>query len=528
MDRYPDHAVSLSSLLRALPGDPRRLGEDPLIRRIVLDSRQVQPGDLFLALVGGNVDAHRYISDAVQRGASAVVGTRAVGPLTVPYIQVGEAEARPTLAKLAAALYGYPARQMVMIGVTGTDGKTTTSNLIYHILRAAGIPAGMISTVNAIIGDETIDTGFHVTTPEAPDIQKYLAWMLAAGVTHVVLEATSHGLVQERVAECDFDLGVVTNITHEHLDYHGTYTDYRAAKARLFTALSQTPPKSFPASRAAILNRDDQSYAYLSGMTAVDQISYGFDPAADWRPEEIRYQPDSTRFIATGQDLPGRPIRVPIEMRLVGEYNISNALAAIALSIQGLGLSPEAVHEGSASLPGVPGRMERIELGQSFTAIVDFAHTPNALKRTLQAARQLTTGRVIAAFGSAGLRDREKRRMMAEISAELADISILTAEDPRTESLDGILEEMAQGALRKGGIEGKTFWRVPDRGDALRLAVKLARPGDLVIACGKGHEQSMCFGEIEYPWDDRIALRAAVSELLGLVGSSMPVLPTSK
>lgn len=528
MQNYPGPCVPLSSLLKALPGDPRRLDVDPLIRGIVLDSRQVQPGDLFLALVGGNIDAHSYIPDAVRRGAAAVVGSQAIGSLEVPYIQVGEAEARPALAKLAAALYGYPARQMLMIGVTGTDGKTTTSNLIYHILSAAGIPVGMISTVNAIIGDQTVDTGFHVTTPEAPDVQKYLAWMRAAGMTHVVLEATSHGLAQERVAECDFDLGIVTNITHEHLDYHGSYAAYRAAKVRLFTSLSQTPPKSFSVPRAAVLNRDDQSYAFLSDMTAVDQISYGFDPAADWRPEEIRHLPDGCQFIAVGKDDSGRPIRVPLQMRLVGDYNVSNALAAVASSIQALGVAPEAVRQGVASLPGVPGRMERIDLGQSFTAIVDFAHTPNALKRTLQAARQLTTGRVIAVFGSAGLRDREKRRMMAEISAELADISILTAEDPRTESLAGILEEMAQGAMRKGGVEGKSFWRVPDRGDALRQAVQLAQPGDLVITCGKGHEQSMAFGEIEYPWDDRTALRAALSELLGVPGPPMPVLPTSR
>jgi len=527
MNQYPHPTLPLSRLLEALPGDRPRLDDNPLIGGIALDSRQVQPGDLFVALVGGNLDAHRYIPDAIRRGAAAVVGTQALGTLEVPYFRVAEEVARSTLAKLAATLYGHPARQMVMIGVTGTDGKTTTSNLIYQILRAAGISAGMISTVNAIIADETIDTGFHVTTPEAPDVQKYLARMQAAGITHVVLEATSHGLAQERVAECDFDLGVVTNITHEHLDYHGSFTAYRAAKARLFTGLSQTPPKSFSAPRAAILNRDDQSYAFLSELTGVDQISYGFDPAADWRPEEIRHLPDGCQFIAVGKDHSGRPIRLPLQMHLVGDYNVSNALAAVGLSIQVLGIPPESARQGVASLPGVPGRMESIDLGQSFTAIVDFAHTPNALKRTLQAARQLTTGRVIAVFGSAGLRDREKRRMMAEVSAELADISILTAEDPRTESLAGILEEMAQGAISQGGMEGKSFWRVSDRGDALRLAVKLAQPADLVIACGKGHEQSMAFGEIEYPWDDRTALRAALSELLGVPGPPMPVLPTS-
>jgi len=528
MLKYSEPSIALSNLVDALPGYSYDFRNDPQIHRIVLDSRQVQPEDLFVALVGGNVDAHRFIPDAIARGAVAVVGTQPMDIKQVPYIRVAENEARVALAKLSAALYGYPARQMLMIGVTGTDGKTTTSNLIYHILRAAGIPVGMISTVNAIIGDKTLDTGFHVTTPEAPDVQHYLALMQASGISHVILEATSHGLAQDRVAECYFDVGIVTNITHEHLDYHGSYNAYRAAKARLFTSLNQLHDKPFQAPRAAILNRDDQSYDYLASLTSVNQISYGFDPQSDWQPSEISLLSSGCQFIAQGMDKTGNLVRIPLSMSLVGDYNISNALAAVALCVQVLGIDPEVVRQGVSIMPGVPGRMEIIDLGQPFSAIVDFAHTPNALRKALQAARQLTIRRVIAVFGSAGLRDRQKRRMMAEISAEIADISILTAEDPRTESLEGILDEMAKGAMSKGGIEGASFWRVPDRGDAMRQAVMLAKPGDLVIACGKGHEQSMCFGEIEYPWDDRIAMRAALSEYLGIAGPKMPELPTSR
>ena len=201
-------------------------------------------------------------------------------------------------------------------------------------------------------------------------------------------------------------------------------------------------------------------------------------------------------------------------------------MAAIAATVIGLGVEPLIAAKGISELNNLPGRMERFELGQTFTAIVDFAHTPNALKVTLEAARQMTDGRVISVIGSAGLRDREKRRMMAETSVEMANFTVLTAEDPRTESLDGILEEMAVGARSKGGREGETFWRVPDRGAAIRVALRLARPGDIVISCGKGHEQSMCFGVIEYPWDDRIAMRAALSELMGIEGPKMPYLPT--
>ncbi len=233
-------------------------------------------------------------------------------------------------------------------------------------------------------------------------------------------------------------------------------------------------------------------------------------------------------FTALGRDLAGREFRLPVRSSLVGEYNVYNCLAALTLALGVMRLPPESVSAGLAAMRSVPGRMELIQMGQSFTAIVDFAHTPNALIKSLEAARQLTSGRVIAVFGSAGLRDREKRRMMAEASAGLADVSILTAEDPRTESLNGILDEMADGARSRGGVEGQTFWRVPDRREALRLAVRLARPGDLLIACGKGHEQSMCFGETEYAWDDRVALRAALAESLGLPGPEMPYLPDDR
>ncbi|MCX6070995.1 MAG: UDP-N-acetylmuramoyl-L-alanyl-D-glutamate--2,6-diaminopimelate ligase, partial [Chloroflexi bacterium] len=437
----------------------------------------------------------------------------------VPYCRVSDA--RWTLAHLAAAWHGYPARQLIMIGVTGTDGKTTTSNLIHSILQAAGLRAGLISTVNAVIGDKVLDTGFHVTTPEALDVQSYLAQMVRAGLTHCVLEATSHGLAQHRVAACDFDLGVVTNITHEHLDYHGTFEAYQAAKGRLFSGLSRKPSKSIAVQRTAILNRDDDSYAYLATLARVRQVSYSLSSPAEVRAQTLVDGPRGLDLEVVG---PGYSRRVTSRLR--GAFNAANILAAFAATVEGLGIAPETAADGITAVRAIPGRMEPIDLGQPFTALVDFAHTPNALQRALQAARGMTTGRVIAVFGSAGLRDREKRRLMAEVAARTADLTILTAEDPRTESLEAILSEMAAGASAAGGEEGRTFWRVPDRGDAILFAVSQARPGDLVIACGKGHEQSMCFGETENPWDDRVAMRAALSDLLGVQGPAMPHLPT--
>jgi UDP-N-acetylmuramoyl-L-alanyl-D-glutamate--2,6-diaminopimelate ligase len=524
--------IRLAALLKGLPvgllveGLPE---QDPLVGGIQLDSRNIQPGDLFVALKGGVVDGHHFVRDAANRGASALVGSQPMGEgssiqdLGVPYIQVSDG--RLALAHLAAGFYHYPARRLTMIGVTGTDGKTTTCNLIFKILQAAGLSVGMISTVSARIGEEELDTGFHVTTPEAPDVQRYLAKMVTAGLTHVVLEATSHGLAQERVGACEFDIGVVTNITHEHLDYHGSLEAYRAAKARLFSGLGQAE-KPFHPPHGAVLNYDDASFEYLAGLASVPLVAYGLDPQAEVRAEQVQATSDGQVFNAvTSQG------RFPVTTQLVGSFNISNCLAAIAATVEVLGLPVEVAQRGIATLQTIPGRMEVIDLGQSFTALVDFAHTPNALRRALETARQMVqaagpTGRVIAVFGSAGLRDRLKRRMMAETSAELADLTVLTAEDPRSESLADILAEMAGGAQARGGIESRTFWRIPDRAEAIRQAVSLARPGDLVIICGKGHEQSMCFGEVEYPWDDRIALRAAIAERLGIAGPDMPYLPT--
>jgi UDP-N-acetylmuramoyl-L-alanyl-D-glutamate--2,6-diaminopimelate ligase len=528
---------------------PLQLPDVP-IRGIAIDSRAVSPGCLFVAMRGGSADGHDYIQSAIQNGAAAIVGERDLTGLAVPYIRLENS--RQALTWIAAAFYDWPARKLTVIGVTGTDGKTTTTNLIYKILLAANIRAGMISTVNAVIGGQILDTGFHVTTPDAHDVQSYLAKMVDAGLTHVVLETTSHGLAQHRVDACEFDIGVITNITHEHLDQHGSYENYRAAKGRLFTSLEKTLPKKQGNPRLAVLNRDDRSYEYLDSITKVKKISYGVGEGADVHAERIAYSPSGIRFEAVFNSL-----RVAIKSNLIGAYNISNCLAALSATVIGLGIEPETAARGIASLDGVPGRMEQIDMGQDFTAIVDFAHTPNALRVALEAAREMLssptagsagaakneskpgvvsglgglerqsgTRRVIVVFGSAGLRDKEKRRMMAETSAELADFTVLTAEDPRTESLDGILEEMAAGARSRGGREGETFWRIPDRGEAIKFALSLARPGDIVLSCGKGHEQSMCFGQIEYPWDDRIAMRAALAELLHLDGPKMPYLPT--
>jgi UDP-N-acetylmuramoyl-L-alanyl-D-glutamate--2,6-diaminopimelate ligase len=380
---------------------------------------------------------------------------------------------------------------------------------------------GLISTVNAIIGDDVLDTGFHVTTPDSLDVQRYLAKMVSAGLTHVILETTSHGWAQYRVDACEIDIGVITNITHEHLDEHGSFQNYLAAKARLFESLAETVPKPWGNPRLAVLNADDASVDYIKEIHPSPYLTYGLTTGADITAMDIHSDLTGIRFNASGPDWD-----VLVNSKLVGIYNVSNCLASLTVAISGLGINPRLASEGIARLDGIPGRMELIDLGQNFTTIIDFAHTPNAIKNAIATARTLTNGKVIVTFGSAGLRDTAKRRLMAEIAVGNADLVIFTAEDPRTEPLDRILEEMAVGARSKGGVENETFWLVPDRRKAIRFSLSLAFPGDVVLACGKGHEKSMCFGEIEYSWDDRLAMKAALAEYLGIEGPDMPFLPT--
>lgn len=496
------------------------------ILRIESDSRLIKPGDLFVALEGGSTDGHDFINAAIANGAAAAVGRKPVGQIKVPYFQ--NENPRKSLAFLAAALNGNPARKLTMIGVTGTDGKTTTVNLIYTILLSCGIKAGMISTVNAVIGDEMIDTGFHVTTPDSIKIQHLLRKMVDCGTTHVVLETTSHGLDQFRVDACEFDIAVITNITHEHLDYHGNYENYFDAKFKLIDELVNTSLKDVGNPMFAVFNRDDISFQKIQEQLdnprygSITAINYGLSDKALINAQNINAQRGELNF-----DVKILGQTHHIISPLIGTFNISNILAAISATAIGLKLDINCVINGIKSMMSIPGRMEQINVGQEFLAIVDFAHTPNALKEAIKTARQLTSKQVITVFGSAGLRDRKKRRLMAEVSLKNADISIFTAEDPRTESLTAILAEMADEAEQQnGGKAGKNFYVVEDRGEAIRKAISLAKKDDVVMACGKGHEQSMCFGEIEYPWDDRTAMRAALAEKINIKGPQMPWLPT--
>lgn len=500
---------------------PPYTGPDVLLLNLVEHSDDVQPGSGFVARVRTGTDGHRYIGKAIEKGASLILAQQPAAtlgltlPEEVAYVVVPDtAEA---LAWLAAAWHDFPARHLTVIGVTGTDGKTSTCNLLFAVLRQAGLQVGLLSTIKAVIGRDEEPLALHVTTPEAPVVQSYLRRMVEAGLTHCILETTSHALAQHRVTGIGYAAAVYTNITHEHLDYHGSYDNYLLTKARL---IQQLKPGG-----VVVLNRDDRSYEPLAASceqlavtsyqlpVTSHQLTYGIDHPSDVMATEIAYSAAATHFTLKHSALSTQHSAL-ITSPLVGAFNIYNMLAAATLAYH-LGIGSDTIKAGLESVTALSGRMERIDQGQAFQVIVDFAHTPNALEKAIQAVRGMGRGRVIVVFGSAGKRDREKRRLMAEIAGRDADLSILTAEDPRTESLDDILAMMAEGCRSQGGVEGETFWRVPDRGRAIYHALTLACPEDIVLVCGKGHEQSMCFGTIEYPWDDRDATRAALDAFLG-------------
>ncbi len=515
-----------------LPQPPDYNGSDVLINRLTEKTNEVTPGSCFVARVRETSDGHPYIGKAIDLGASMILGERTEEsldlkiPEEVAYVQVPDTAL--ALAWLAAAWYGFPSRALVMIGITGTDGKTSTGNILFSILRANQLRVGLLSTIKAVIGGQEEPLALHVTTPEAQEVQRYLRRMVDAGLTHCIVESTSHGLAQHRVGAIDFDVAVVTNITHEHLDYHGNFDRYFTAKASLFENLtmedwhleSENVYKQGTV-KTAVLNRDDSSYNQLSTVTTATRLTYGLGENVDVQAAEIVYSPKETRFLLRFNAQAGPPSggSVAVSSILAGEFNVYNMLAASATALA-LGVMAEGIQEGLRSVAEISGRMERIHRGQPFQVIVDFAHTPNALGKAIQAVKQISDGRIITVFGSAGKRDIEKRRLMAGVSARMADLTVLTAEDPRDEALDDILEMMADGCREQGAEEDSTFWRVPDRGRAIYFALTLAQTSDVVLICGKGHEQSMCFGTTEYAWDDREATVAALDAVMQ--GGPMP------
>jgi UDP-N-acetylmuramoyl-L-alanyl-D-glutamate--2,6-diaminopimelate ligase len=457
-------------------------------RALTAHSGEVTPGAVFFAIPGQVHDGWAFIPEAVERGAVAVVAERETPDLAVPQLIV--ANARHAVADAADAWFGRPSERLRVYGITGTDGKSTTAFLALAVLLAPGRRPGLVGTVDTRIGEVQTASTSRTTTPEALELQGLLADMVAAGNDCAVIEATSHGLAQDRVRNCRFQVGVVTGITSEHLEFHGTLEAYRAAKARL---VEESP--------VAVLNADDPNLAYLRERAAGTVVTFGIDAEADLRASALDIGPHGSRFHLTGPRWAGS-----VTLQLPARFNVANALAALGLA-EAEGLDPEVAAAALADVPGVPGRMERIDAGQPFGVIVDYAHTADALGKVLRELRPLTAGRLIAVFGSAGDRDVSKRAPMGKVAAELADLVVVTDEDPRTEAPWEINEEIAAGARSAGGVDRETLWIVDDRRAAIAHALRMAEAGDMVLLAGKGHEPSIIYGEDRRWWDEREVAR---------------------
>lgn len=475
---------------------PERVAGIPVgeVSGLAYDSRRVEPGTLFFAVPGVHVDGHAFVAEAVGRGAIGVVVEHDVPDASVPQLVVDRT--RRALADAADAWFGRPSEQLAVIGITGTDGKTTTSFLAVELLRAGRGRPGMIGTVAVDIGDERTPNEDRNTTPESLELQELLARMVAAGNDSVVMEATSHGLALERTRNCRFDVGVLTSVTSEHLEFHGSMEAYRAAKARLF----EEAPMS-------ILNADDPAFGYFRSRARDGVLTYGIEADADLRATEIDADAGGSRFRLTAPGWDGGRVTVP----MAGRFNVSNALAALAIA-HVREVAWETAVAALARTAGVPGRMERVDQGQPFTIIVDYAHTADSLGKVLRMLRAVGgDGRLIAVFGSAGERDPTKRAPMGRIGGELADLVVVTDEDPRLEDPREINEQIADAARSAGRVDGSSLWVIDDRREAIAHAIGMARKGDVILLAGKGHEESIFYGTEKLPWDDRRVAREALA-----------------
>jgi UDP-N-acetylmuramoyl-L-alanyl-D-glutamate--2,6-diaminopimelate ligase len=520
----------LGSLITRLTGESRlrgtRLDGRPVpgsdLARIELtgvtqDSRAVDAGSLFVAVPGQHVDGHDYAERAVEAGAAALLVERPLPGVAAAQVVVDST--RAALASAACWWYGDPSHELTVVGITGTDGKTTTSYLAVAALEAAGLRTGMLGTIATRIGGRTDDHVAHATTPEAPELQAALRAMVDAGDEVAVIETTSHGLALDRVAGTAYDVAILTNITHEHLELHGTWEAYRDAKLSLFDRLRETRgvAKPRPVPTSAIVNLDDPSAGLFIGTSrdaGARVVTYGTEAAADVRATRVA---EDAHGLHADVVTPRGEER--LELRLGGRFNVHNALAVVALG-QVLELDADRLREGLASLSVVPGRMERLELGQPFGVVVDFAHSPASLTTVLDLLAPSAAARgggLIAVFGSAGERDTAKRPQMGRIAGERARLVVVTDEDPRNEDRDAILDDIARGAEAAGRRRGHDLLLIADRRAAIETAFEAARPGDIVLLAGKGHERSIIGPDGERPWDER----AVATELLeALVGRS--------
>lgn len=474
----------------------------PEVTGITHDSRAVRPGDLYAALPGARAHGADFVSQAASLGAVAVLtdpaGAERVAATGLPALVVDDPRAR--MGELAATIYGHPGRDLLQIGITGTSGKTTTAYLVEGGLRTVR-STGLIGTVEMRIGDERIKS--ERTTPEATDLQALFAVMRERGTDAVAMEVSSHALVLGRVDGCVFDIAVFTNLSPEHMEFHSGMEDYFQAKAQLFT-----PARS----RFGVVNVDDEYGRRLAKESGVPVVTYSAEghPDADWRAEDVKVGPLDSTFTVVGP----KDERISATSPLPGPFNVANTLAAI-VALAAAGLDPQSAADGIAAVPGVPGRLERVDEGQPYLAVVDYAHKTDAVESVLRALRRITEGKVHVVLGCGGDRDRSKREPMGAAAARLADTAVLTSDNPRSEDPLAILAAMLQGAASVPAHERGEVQVFEDRAAAIAAAVARAEPGDTVLVAGKGHEQGQDIAGVVRPFDDRQVLREAIKKTQG-------------
>jgi len=468
------------------------------ITGISSDSRKIEAGDLFICLPGVHVDGSVFAKQAVEKGAAAVLTTKHLD-LPPQVVQITVHNIHEAMEDVVPYFYDYPGKKMRMIGVTGTNGKTTTTHIIAHILRSAGYHVGVIGTIHALIDDEELP--IHNTTPDVVELQQFLSLMYEKGITHVVMEVSSHALDMKRVAGCEYDTAVFTNLTQDHLDYHKTFENYLAAKEKLFQGLSSG--EHVKDNKTAIVNIDDPYGKDILGVCKCKVLTYGVEKEADLKGANLKVELKSSSFDVTG------PFgSVSLHMQITGLFNVYNTLAAIGAA-HAEGVSTEIIDKAIQTFHSVPGRFELVEEGQDFAVIVDYSHTPDSLEKALTTARAMNPKRIIAVFGCGGDRDRTKRPIMGRIAAEYADVPIVTSDNPRSENPEDIVKEVEKGVL-EGLKEGQHHEVIVDRRSAICRAVEIAQSGDIILIAGKGHETYQILNSGTIHFDDREVARDAI------------------
>jgi UDP-N-acetylmuramoyl-L-alanyl-D-glutamate--2,6-diaminopimelate ligase/murE/murF fusion protein len=471
------------------------------ITGISSDSRNIEQGYLFICLAGVHVDGATFAEQAVEKGAVAVLTTKHLD-LPSSAVQIMVPEIHHALEDMVPYFYDYPGKKMRMIGVTGTNGKTTTTHIIAHILRAAGYHVGVLGTIHCLMDDEELP--IHNTTPDVVELQHFLSLMYEKGMTHVVMEVSSHALALNRVAGIEYDTAVFTNLTQDHLDFHKTMENYVAAKAKLFQSL--TTGENVKENKTAIVNIDDPWSKDILKACQCKVLTYGVEKEADLKGSNLKVELKQSSF-----DVVGPFVNVHLHMNITGLFNVYNTLAAIGAA-HAEGIDEQTIDKAIQSFHAVPGRFELVEAGQDFAIVVDYSHTPDSLEKALTTARAMNPKRILAVFGCGGDRDKTKRPIMGHIAAQYADIPIVTSDNPRSEDPDTIVAEVEAG-VKKGLKQGQHHEVITDRRTAIRRAVELAQTGDIIVIAGKGHETYQILKDGTIHFDDREEARKAVDAL---------------